>query len=138
VRRVAALAAATALVAGGCAARSAGSERFAASAPAWTLAGRPFEMRVTSHGGLARRPVTYVVSVEAELLGSYVTEQGVAVVPVPARALRAGRNRIEIETGNEHASLAVRVVPLAAPAAALALAALAGLLALRRRRRAGA
>ena len=123
-------------LAAGCTARSDGSERLEATAPAWILDGMPLEIRVETRGSLARRPVSIVVAANADVIGSFTTEDGVARAPVPGRELRAGRNRFAIKTGSERTSLEVLVVPWWAPAGSLAAAGFAGWRLARRRRRA--
>jgi hypothetical protein len=125
-----------AALAAGCTARSEGSERLEATAPAWILAGTPLEIRVVTRGSIARRPVSIVVTANADVIGSFDTIDGIARAPVPARELRAGRNRFAIKTGSERTSLEIWVVPWWAAAAPLALLAFAAGLYARRRRRA--
>ena len=135
---VASIAALAAVLASGCTARSEGSARLEASGPAWVLAGSPVELRVVARGALAQRRVSIVVAANANVIGSFDTgATGEARVSVPARALRAGRNRFAIKTGSERTSLQIVVVPVLWPAAAMLLAGagVAALLMRRRRRR---
>jgi hypothetical protein len=128
--RAAALA--LALVAAGCTVHAEGSERLRLTAPAVHFGPAPFPLRVETRGALAERPVTLTVAVNGAVLDPVRVRAGVAVIPVPKAALRAGRNQLIVKTGSERTTIEPFVVPLAAWLPALLLAAGGGVLLARR------
>jgi hypothetical protein len=123
-------------VAGGCAARSAGSERLALRAPAWIVAGGGLTVEVRASGALAESRSSLVVAVDSQVVSRAKLEAGRASIAIAAADLPAGRRSISVKTGSERSVVELRVVPAAWAAAVAGAAAVVVALVWRRRRRA--